>query len=321
MCSSCGRLRGVCIASATRRICSLATRRARGPPRAASADARNPQPTQPSHGVRNAGRMLRRADTLLISATALTLGYLFLRRRRRVAATASLPGAQVDARGFLVVEAAAAPDKVARMRAAIEAEASKAEAGGYLIWTPAESLPPVCREWAETEAAAILQRSLPAGTPAVRLLGGAALWKRVGVHDGTPFHQDFAYAEEMSAGSSASRATRHVAVWLALTPTGPRSGCMRFAPSLGYELQPHQTLPRAEAPSGFETHMVGHSVERAEAAAEDAVLEPGMAVIIGDQVVHGSYGGKRAESDRLAFSPLFEVDCVECPLPAGRRQC
>ena len=101
------------------------------------------------------------------------------------------------------------------MRAAIEAEASKAEAGGYLIWTPAESLPSVCRDWAETEAAAILQRSLPAGTPAVRLLGGAALWKRVGVHDGTPFHQDFAYAEGLSAGSSASRATRHVAVWLA----------------------------------------------------------------------------------------------------------
>ena len=261
--------------------------------------------------------MLRRADALLISATALTLGYLFLRRRRRVAA-ASLPHAQVDARGFLVVQAAAAPDKVARMRAAIEAEASKAEAGGYLIWTPAESLPSVCREWAETEASAILQRSLPAGTPAVRLLGGAALWKRVGVHDGTPFHQDFAYAEGVSAGSSASRATRHVAVWLALTPTGPRSGCLRFAPALGYELQPHQTLPRADAPSGFETHMVGPSVERAEAAAEDVLLEPGVAVIIGDQVVHGSYGGKRAESDRLAFSPLFEVDCVGCPLPAGR---
>ena len=262
-------------------------------------------------------RMLRRADALLISATALTLGYLFLRRRRRAAA-ASLPHAQVDARGFLVVQAAAAPDKVARMRAAIEAEASKAEAGGYLIWTPAESLPSVCREWAEMEAAAILQRALPAGTPAVRLLGGAALWKRVGVHDGTPFHQDFAYAEGVSAGSSASRATRHVAVWLALTPTGPRSGCLRFAPALGYELQPHQTLPRADAPSGFETHMVGPSMERAEAAAEDVLLEPGVAVIIGDQVVHGSYGGKRAESDRLAFSPLFEVDCVGCPLPAGR---
>ena len=273
-------------------------------------------PPSTHRGVRNM-RMLRRADALLISATALTLGYLFLRLRRRVAA-ASLPHAQVDARGFLVVQAAAAPDKVARMRAAIEAEASKAEAGGYLIWTPAESLPSVCREWAETEAAAILQRSLPARTPAVRLLGGAALWKRVGVHDGTPFHQDFAYAEGVSAGSSASRATRHVAVWLALTPTGPRSGCLRFAPALGYELQPHQTLPRADAPSGFETHMVGPSVERAETAAEDVLLEPGMAVIIGDQVVHGSYGGKRAESDRLAFSPLFEVDCVGCPLPAGR---
>lgn len=262
-------------------------------------------------------RMLRRADALLISATALALGYLLFRRRRRVVREAAT---LLDARGFLVVPVAAAPGQLTRMRAAIEAEACKAEAGGYLIWTPADSLPTACREWAETEAAAILQQSLPAGTPAVRLLGGAALWKRAGVHDGTPFHQDFAYAESDQPGSSASRAVRHVAVWLALTPTGPRSGCLRFAPSLGYELQSHRTLPRAEAPSGFETHMVGHAVELAEAAAEDLVLEPGMAVIIGDQVVHGSHGGKRAESDRLAFSPLFEVDCTDCPLPAGRRR-
>ena len=143
-----------------------------------------------------------------------------------------------------------------------------------------------------------------------RLLGGAALWKRAGVHDGTPFHQDFAYAESEEPGSTASREKRHAAVWLALTPTGPRSSCLRFAPSLGYELLPHRTLPRAEAPSGFETHMVGLAVERAEAAAEDVVLEPGQAVIIGDRVVHGSHGGKTAESDRLAFSPLFEVDCT-----------
>ena len=68
--------------------------------------------------------------------------------------------------------------------------------------------------------------------------------------------------------------------------------------------------PAPEAPSGFETHMVGLAVERAEAAAEDVVLEPGQAVIIGDRVVHGSHGGKTAESDRLAFSPLFEVDCT-----------
>ena len=272
-------------------------------------------PTDCADGDSSARMTSGRADTLLVSAAALTLGYLFLRRRRQVVRVAA---SLLDARGFVVVQGAAAPATVARMRAAIEAEACKAEAGGYLIWTPADSLPPACREWAETEAAAILQQSLPAGTPAVRLLGGAALWKRAGVHDGTPFHQDFAYAESEKPGSARTRAVRHVAVWVALTPTGPRSGCLRFAPSLGFELQPHTTLPRAEAPSGFETHMIGPSVERAEAAAEDVVLEPGMAVVIGDQVVHGSHGGKRADSDRLAFSPLFEVECAQCPLPAGR---
>ena len=50
--------------------------------------------------------------------------------------------------------------------------------------------------------------------------------------------------------------------------------------------------------------------ESVQRSAEDVVLEPGQAVIIGDRVVHGSHGGKTAESDRLAFSPLFEVDCT-----------
>ena len=56
----------------------------------------------------------------------------------------------------------------------------------------------------------------------------------------------------------------------------------------------------------------------AEEAAEDCELEPGMAVIIGDQVVHGSRACEAGEACRLAFSPLFEVDCVDCPLPAGK---
>ena len=99
------------------------------------------------------------------------------------------------------------------------------------------------------------------------------------MHAGTPFHQDFAYSESSEPGSSATRLTRHAAVWLALTPTGPRSGCMRFAPSLGYELLPHRTLPREEAPSGFETHMI--ETAAAEAAAQDCVLQPGAAVVIG----------------------------------------
>ena len=221
----------------------------------------------------------RRALTLCVAVAAALALARILRRHRAAQAAAGF----LDAQGYVVVPVAAAPVEVARMRAAIEAEADKAEAGGYIIWTPAEALPAACREWAETGAAAILQRSLAPGTPAVRLLGGAALWKRAGTHDGTPFHQDFAYAESSAPGSTASRSVRHAAVWLALTPTGPRSGCLRFAPSLGYTLLPHQTLPRETAPSGFETHMVGPSVEQAEAAAVDVLLEPGMAVVIGDQ--------------------------------------
>lgn len=242
------------------------------------------------------------------AATAAAIVYLFRRRRR---------AQQLDAKGFLVVRSAASSDQVASIRAAITEAEAHAEAGGYLIWTPAEALPAACHSWAVTSAAAVLQRSLPPGTPPVRLLGGAALWKRTGIDKPTPFHQDFAYAESREPGSVASRTTRHAAVWLALTPTGPNSGCMRFAPSMGFELFPHRTLPRDEAPSGFETHMVGECVSQADGAAQDCVLEPGMAVIIGDQVVHGSRGCAPGEGVRIAFSPLFEVDCAGSPLPAG----
>ena len=253
-----------------------------------------------------------RPTAALTAAIPLVLSCLYMLRRLRAM--------RLDRDGFLVVRKAASnPEVVAQMRTAIEAEAGKVEAGGYIIWTPADALPPPCKSWALDEAATILQRSLPPGTPAVRLLGGAALWKRAGHDQPTPFHQDFAYMSTiLHPGSSTSRTTRHAAVWLALTPTGPRSGCMRFAPSLGYEMHTHQTLPRAEAPSGFETQMVGGCVSAAEEAAEDCELEPGMAVIIGDQVVHGSRACEAGEACRLAFSPLFEVDCVDCPLPAGK---
>lgn len=274
------------------------------------------------------------ARTAAVSAAVLSVGFVLRRvfrfmcdvaeerdrieQNRRPTAT-TRTAAMLDTQGFLVRRSAASATTVATLRAALEAEAARVEKGGYAIWTPAEALPAACLEWARTEAAAILQRSLPPGTPAVRLLGGAALWKRAGVDDGTPWHQDFAYAEERAPGSTRSRTTRHAAVWLALTPAGPTSGCLRFAPSRGFSLQPHKTLPRAEAPSGFETHMVGRSVlEAAEAAAEDCVLDPGDACIIGDQIVHGSRPTHASEPTRLAFSPLFEVDCMEgCPLPAG----
>ncbi|GMI34713.1 hypothetical protein TeGR_g1011, partial [Tetraparma gracilis] len=218
------------------------------------------------------------------------------------------------------------PAAVARMTEAIEAASHEAAAGGFRIWTPASALPPACREWAEADAAAILQRSLPPGTPAVRLLGGAALWKRPGM-EATPWHQDFAGSERREPGSTPRRVTRHAAVWLALTATGPRSGCMRFAPSLGYALAPHQTLPRAEAPSGFETHMV--RTDAAEAAAEDCALEAGMAVVIGDQVVHASRAVQLHETtsdnvckwgddhchfahadERGVFGPMLEMEDV-----------
>jgi len=123
------------------------------------------------------------ATAMLAAAATLLLPQLLRRRSRRYRAGMAPTGnnRMLDDRGFLVVRSSADRASVARMSAAIEAVSNEAEAGGYRIWMPASALPQACREWAEADAAAILQRSLPPGTPAVRLLGGAALWKRPGM--------------------------------------------------------------------------------------------------------------------------------------------
>lgn len=82
----------------------------------------------------------------------------------------------------------------------------------------------------------------PCACSEARRCGSVRAWR--------PRHgtRSFAGSERREPGSTPRRVTRHAAVWLALTAAGPRSGCVRFAPSLGYALAPHQTLPRAERP-------------------------------------------------------------------------
>jgi hypothetical protein len=83
---------------------------------------------------------------------------------------------------------------------------------------------------------------------------------------------------------------------------------MRFAPSLGFELLPHDIVPRGSAPSGFERFLTpGTPAERAaERVAESVPMRPGDVLAIGSRVVHGSHAASDAE--RMAFSPLYEWD-------------
>lgn len=186
---------------------------------------------------------------------------------------------------------------VKQLRIECEAWRSKMAAGGYHIWSPVDALPHVLRVWAEGEGAALLRSALK-GSPRLRCMGGAALWKVGGQHSGTPFHQDKAYEERGATPG------RKYAVWLALSSADAASGCLRFAPSLGFALRPHETLPREDAPSGFETFLVD-SVEAA-AAAVDCEVGIGDAILIGDSVVHGSHSAGTGET-RLAFSAIYQV--------------
>ena len=201
--------------------------------------------------------------------------------------------------------------ELAPLRAAVECARAELTRGGYRIWSPAEALPAALRAWAETHGRRVVARALPAGARP-RCLGGAALLKVPGeLPVGTPFHQDEAYAAagHDGAASRARRTGRRVcALWLALSPADARSGCLRFAPALGFALLPHEQLPREQAPSGFEHFLARGSA--AEAAAErqavSVAVQAGDALVIGGRVVHGSHAA--VDGERVAFSPLYEYD-------------
>jgi hypothetical protein len=195
------------------------------------------------------------------------------------------------------------------LRAEVDATRSEITKGGYRIWSPASELPPALRAWSETRGVALASQALPPNAK-LRCLGGAALLKIPGETPvGTPFHQDEAYAasgHEGTASKSRNAGKSVCALWLALSHADARSGCLRFVPSLGFDLLPHERVPREQAPSGFEHFLTRGS--DAEAAAEcqyvSVPVQPGDAVIIGGRVVHGSHAA--LDGERVAFSPLYE---------------
>ena len=206
--------------------------------------------------------------------------------------------------GYVVVRQACTPTQVAALRAEVDAARGELEKGGYRIWATAETLPPTLREWSETHGLALARQVLPAEDRGLKCIGGAAILKLPGRHDGTPFHQDDAYGND----GPHRPGRRACAMWIALSDTDARSGAMRFAPSLGFELLPHDIVPRESAPSGFERFLTpGTPAERAaERVAESVPMRPGDVLAIGSRVVHGSHAASDAE--RMAFSPLYEWD-------------
>ena len=211
--------------------------------------------------------------------------------------------------GYLVMPSACLADEIAPLRAELDAARSELTKGGYRIWTPATELPAALRSWSESRGLQLASRALPANAK-LRCLGGAALVKTPGdLSVGMPFHQDEAYAAANHGGvaSKSRNAGKHVcALWLALLHSDARSGCLRFVPSLGYALLPHERVSRDEAPSGFKHFLTRGS--KAEAHAErdhvSVPVQPGDALVIGGKVVHGSHAA--VDGERVAFSPLYE---------------
>ena len=215
--------------------------------------------------------------------------------------------------GYVVMPSACSADEIAPLRAEVDAARHELARGGYRIWSPASELPPALRAWSETRGLELAARALPPNAQ-LTCLGGAALLKIPGdLPVGTPFHQDEAYAaadHDGAASKSRNSGKSVCALWLALSPADDRSGCLRFVPSLGYDLLPHEKLSRDEAPSGFEHFLTRGSA--AEAAAErdfvSVPVAPGDALVIGGRVVHGSHAA--VDGERVAFSPLYEYVVV-----------
>lgn len=212
--------------------------------------------------------------------------------------------------GYLVMPSSCtSAEEIAPLRAEVDACRHELAKGGYRIWSPATQLPSALREWSETRGMELASHALPANAK-LRCLGGAALLK---IPDdkpiGTPFHQDEAYAasgHDGAASKSRNAGKSVCALWLALSNADARSGCLRFVPSLGFSILPHERMPREQAPSGFE-HFLTRGSEAEAAAERDFVsvpVKPGDVVIIGGRVVHGSHAA--TEGERVAFSPLYE---------------
>jgi hypothetical protein len=211
--------------------------------------------------------------------------------------------------GYLVMPCSCTADEISPLRVEVDAARPELTKGGYRIWSPATELPSALRVWSETRGAELASQALP---PNARLccLGGAALLKIPGdLPVGTPFHQDEAYAasgHDGAASKSRNSGKSVCALWLALSPADAQSGCLRFVPSLGHSLLPHERMPREEAPSGFEHFLTRGSAAEATAEREfvSVPVQPGDAVIIGGRVVHGSHAA--VDGERVAFSPLYE---------------
>jgi len=204
--------------------------------------------------------------------------------------------------GYHTIRQASNRKSLAPLIAEVDAARGELAKGGYRIWAPAEELPPALRAWSENEGVELMQRVLPAGAK-LKCIGGAALIKLPNTpgNAGTPFHQDDAYQDE-----SHRLGKRAGALWLALSSASTKSGCLRFAPTLGFALLPHETAPRDTAPSGFENFLThgSHGAAAAEREAVSESVDAGDAIVISGKVVHGSHPALNRE--RLAFSPLYE---------------
>eukprot|EP00965_Chrysotila_dentata_P096356 3184249-Pleurochrysis_carterae.AAC.5 len=189
---------------------------------------------------------------------------------------------------------------ISRLLSVCESFRDQRTRGGYVIWPTVEELPAELRAWSEGEGAEMLLSCLPSGR-SVRLTGGAALWKDETYAEATPFHQDKAYRDPAEG--------EKMVIWLALTHAGPRNGCLRFAPAMSANnvMLPHAQTSRHEGPSGFGRYVEGDVLATASATAEACEVVPGSVVVIGPNVLHGSYGHTPGEPARLAFSPLYEI--------------
>ena len=197
--------------------------------------------------------------------------------------------------GFVRMDAAVTDRQLAPLLSDVLAAKPLMNDGGWIIWSSAAKLPPSLRNWSLTAGLGMIRSALPANARNVRCIGGAALWKFPGRQPATPFHQEDAYASHGSA-----------ALWLALTSADADSGCLRVAPSLGFALLEHDSLPAAVAPSGFEVFLRRDTQAAAHEHAQDLTVAAGDVILMNSRLVHGSHAATLAE--RIAFSPLYEFE-------------
>ncbi len=119
-----------------------------------------------------------------------------------------------------------------------------------------------------------------------------------------PWHEDSAYWAGMLEPME-----NVLSVWLALDPSVPDNGCVRFVPGSHLTLDGTYVPVRNRADAVFASELAAEAAARAERDAVNAVLQPGFCSIHHAKTIHGSNPNRSTQRRCGLTLRYFSASC------------